>query len=734
MTETAGPSTSLRSGRDDKYVTTQDTSENPPQPAPYIIEAVELSPSLRAQLLDLEAWGEILATYGRTMGVAVALTDAQGRLLGETHNAQPVWKLMHDTAPNWAGVCPFCVTLGLPCTAVAEALDTGGVVMTRDQAGLTHVAVPLLLGKQPLGAIIAGQVFDRYPEPLPLRRVAKEFDVAPQQLWDVARKQRPVSGSSLRASGDLLRALGHAFLRQRYAAILETKLAETNGRFRLLVEEVRDYALFTMDPLGRVTSWNCGAERLLGYAEAEIVGQNFSCIFTPEDIENRVPEGQLHEAMQAGRAENEGWRVPANRKQFWADVNITALLGDAGTIRSFAIIMQDVSERRRIAALLEETRLERGRLQEEFLSHVSHELRTPLTAIYFFITNLFDGLLGDLTPEQHATLALAVDNVKQLKDMVSDLLDITRVETHKLTVEPQYASPVKLIAEVLSTCSTNATLKNIHLRSDIAPGLPFVWADPARVRQILINLIDNGIKFTGEGGTVTVASKTFPETHGFLCLSVSDTGCGISPENREIIFDRLTQLKSAGETSRGGLGLGLFISKELVLQHGGRIWLESRLGRGSTFYFTLPVFALAKLCAAVFTAANLESGSVTLMAVDVVEVEGAIQADLLSEMRKVLERCIRPGQDVLLPAMSDTEPVDSFFIVASAGDSGSSVIASRVSRELQNFDRTSKLKPAISSTTLHLLPGESGEEHFDEIAARIERLIQAHLLHKESLK
>jgi signal transduction histidine kinase len=446
------------------------------------------------------------------------------------------------------------------------------------------------------------------------------------------------------------------------------------------------------------------------------------------------PRGQLHEAMQAGRAENEGWRVPANRKQFWADVNITALLGDAGTIRSFAIIMQDVSERRRIAALLEETRLERGRLQEEFLSHVSHELRTPLTAIYFFITNLFDGLLGDLTPEQHATLALAVDNVKQLKDMVSDLLDITRVETHKLTVEPQYASPVKLIAEVLSTCSTNATLKNIHLRSDIAPGLPFVWADPARVRQILINLIDNGIKFTGEGGTVTVASKTFPETHGFLCLSVSDTGCGISPENREIIFDRLTQLKSGGETSRGGLGLGLFISKELVLQHGGRIWLESRLGRGSTFYFTLPVFSLAKLCAAVFTAANLESGSVTLMAVDVVEVEGAIQADLLTEMRKVLERCIRPGQDVLLPAMSDTEPVDSFFIVASAGDSGSSVIASRVSRELQNFDRTSKLKPAISSTTLHLLPGESGEEHFDEIAARIERLIQAHLLHKESLK
>ncbi len=721
----------------------EDADENLSPPGPMPVpgrsrlagedDMVDLSPRMRAELLDLEAWGEILKTYGRTMGVAVALTDAKGCLLGESQNVQPVWKLIHDAAHGWTGRCPFCITLHAPCTAVAEALHSGGAVMARDQAGLTHVAVPLLLGRQPLGAIIAGQVFDRYPEPLPLRRVAKDFDVAPQELWGLARKQRPVSSASLRASGDLLCALGHAFLQQRYGAILETRLAESNGRFRLLVEGVKDHALFTMDPLGRVSSWNRGAEHLLGYAEGEIVGRSFACIFTPEDIQNRVPESQLHQAMQAGRAEDEGWRVPANRKQFWADVNITALLDDGGEIRSFAIIMQDVTERRRIAALLEETRLERGRLQEEFISHVSHELRTPLTAIYFFITNLFDGLLGDLTPEQHATLALAVDNIKQLKDMVSDLLDITRVETHKLTVEPQYASPVKLIAEVLSTCGKNAALKYINLHSDIRPGLPFIWADPARVRQVLINLIDNGIKFSPPGGTVTVRSNPFPENHGFLCLSVSDTGCGISPEDREVVFDRLTQLDNGVKTSRGGLGLGLFISKELVLRHGGRIWVESELGHGCTFSFTLPVFSLAKLCAPIFTASNLESGFVTLIAVDVVAVEEAIQADLLPEMRKILQRCIHPGQDVLLPAMSDTEPVDSFFIVACAGESGRPVIESRIRKELQSFDRTSKLKPVISSAMLHVLPGPSGEQ-LDEVAARMERLIHAHLLDKEKLR
>jgi len=695
--------------------------------------SIELPPESLADLLDFDAWGEILATYGRTMRVAVALTDVEGRLLGKCHNAQPVWNLLHDAAPGRGTGCPFCITTHVPCTAVLEAFQAGGVVMVRDLAGLIHVAVPLFLGKLHLGAIIAGQVFDRYPEPLPLRRVANEVGVSAQQLWDVARKQRPVSRAVLQTSGDLLCALGQAFLQQRYGLILESRLAETNGRFRLLVEGVRDYALFIVDPTGCVTSWNSGAERMLGYVEAEIVGRNFSCIFTPEDIQNRVPEKQLHKALQAGRLEDEGWRVRQNRRQFWAHVNITTLMEGTGPFRGFAIIMQDVTERRKIAIVLEEARQERARLQENFLSHVSHELRTPLTAIYFFTTNVLDGLLGDLTPEQREHLASALDNVKQLKDMVSDLLDITRVETHKITVEPQHASPVKLVADAFSTCRTNATAKNISLRSDVAPGLPFVWADPARVRQILTNLIDNAIKFTPESGTITVEGRLMAED-GFLCLSVSDAGCGISPENREIVFDRLAQVKSGAEVSRSGLGLGLFISKELVSRHGGRIWVESQLGHGSTFYFTLPVFSLAKLCAHVFTAPNLEGGSVTLIAVDVIAVEGAVQEDILPELRRVLDGCINPDQDVLLPSMSDAEPAETFFIVACTGLSGFEAIASRIGRELRTFDNDSKLKPEISSTMLLVEPHKPRDEQIAEVAARIERLVQAHLLGKENLK
>jgi PAS domain S-box-containing protein len=695
---------------------------------------LELSPRLRADLLDLDAWGEILATYGRTMGVAVALTDSEGRVLGKCHNPQPVWRLIHSGTHRWDAGCPFCLTKGPPCSAVEQALQISGVVRVRDQAGLTHVAVPLQLGKQHLGAIVAGQVFDRYPDPLLLRRIAKEYGVSAQQLWDVARKQRPTSSAILQASGDLLCALGHAFLQQRYGAILEANLADANGQFRLLVEETKDYALFTMDQTGRVISWNIGAERLLGYAEAEIVGRNFSCIFTPEEIQNHVPEKQLNKASQTGRSEDEGWRVRGSQEQFLANVNITALFEDSGPVRGFAIIVQDVTERRKVAILLEEARQERSRLQEAFLSHVSHELRTPLTAIYFFTTNVLDGLLGNLTPKQHEHLTFALDNVKQLRDMVSDLLDITRIETHKLAIEARSASPIRLVAEVLSTCRRNAAMKNIRLCSEIAPGIPFLWADPARVRQILTNLIDNGIKFTPEGGTVRVASRAAEGDDDFQCLCVSDTGCGISSENRETIFGRLAQIKSSAEASRSGLGLGLFIARELVSRHGGRIWVESQPGHGSTFCFTLPVFSLAKLCASVLTASNLEAGFVILIAVDVVAVEGVVHEDIVPEIRKVLEHCIHAGQDVLLPSMTEAELVETFFIVACADPSKVAVIENRIARELQKFDSASKLRPAISSSTFLVPPGQSVEEQIKELTAGIERLIQSHLLNRERLK
>ena len=153
-----------------------------------------------------------------------------------------------------------------------------------DQAGLAHVAVPLSLGGQQLGALIAGQVFTRYPEPLPLQRVARDVGISRQQLWQQAIQQVPVTRHTLQLYANLLMSLGQAFLGQRYAAILQRKLAQTSQRYRLFFDGVKDYALLTVDRAGRVTSWNSGAERLFGYREAEIMGQDASCLVVPEDV------------------------------------------------------------------------------------------------------------------------------------------------------------------------------------------------------------------------------------------------------------------------------------------------------------------------------------------------------------------------------------------------------------------------------------------------------------------
>ena len=517
------------------------------------------------------------------------------------------------------------------------------------------------------------------------------------------------------------------------ALINVRQVTDTNVQFRLLVDAVTDYALFTTDDHGRVTSWNSGGERMLGYHEDEIIGEEFSRMFTSEDIRNGVPEKQLLKASQDRRTENEGWRVRKNGTRFWADVIITALEGEASRRRGFAVVMQDVTDRRKAAIELETVRQERMSLQEQFLSHVSHELRTPLTAIYFFVTNLLDGVNGDLSSGQRETLESSLENINQLKAMVSDLLDISRVDALKLTVDPQHMNVPGLIQEVLRTCRANAKLKDINLTADIPASLPSAWADRARVRQVLINLIDNAIRFTSDRGTVVVRAGVFAEDNSFLCLSVVDTGCGISPADCLTVFDRLAQVKSAEESSRKGLGLGLFISKELVTRQGGRIWVESRLQEGSTFSFTLPVFSLAKLGDSLFTRANLAAGCVTLFAIDIPAIDGTVSGKDLPALRKALERCISAGRDLLLPAMTEAEAIKTFFVIACTAANGAEVISERFRRELQNFYHGSSVQAAISATSVQLSSDEQPwEDRKAEAVNRIDKLIQAHVLERSA--
>jgi PAS domain S-box-containing protein len=599
-------------------------------------------------------------------------------------------------------------------------------------------------------ALVLGSPFIRFYAGYPLRVLSGEaigtlcvIDSKPRQLTPLQCRAIRVLARQVMAQIQLRKArLDEEAAARETTAAARQVLARTNEKFRLMVEGAHDHALLTVDPAGIVTSWNRGAQRLLGYREKDILGRSFSCFFTPEDLASGLPERLMAKAKHDGRADDEGWRVRADGKRFWAAVSKSALYDDAAQVYEFTVLVHDRTEQRRIASAVEETRLERIRLQEKLLSHVSHELRTPLSAIYFFASNVADGILGDLLPEQREHLQVVIDNANQLTEMVDDLLDISRADAHKLSVEPQYTKAAGLVATVLSTCLKNATVKDIRLclsssMSTSGPGschrleaLPPVWADPARVRQILTNLIDNAIKFTPPRGSVSVRAELDPDEDGYLRFSVTDTGIGISPAHCELVFERLAQVGDEYRSSRAGLGLGLFIARELVTQHGGRIWVESELGKGSTFSFTLPVFSLVRLCAHVLTPFNLESCCATLISIDLALGPGAERTDLLPQLKERLTRCVHPGRDSLLPRIGDSDRFVTYFIVACTDAPGASVIARRVEAELLGLP----VRAAIDSATFLTGASLPHPVRLKQIAAQFEQWIEEHLEGPEALQ
>jgi CheY-like chemotaxis protein/nitrogen-specific signal transduction histidine kinase len=263
---------------------------------------------------------------------------------------------------------------------------------------------------------------------------------------------------------------------------------------------------------------------------------------------------------------------------------------------------------------LESAPLAQLRMKDELLSRVSHELRSPLTAVYQFVTILLDGLAGELNDEQREYLGIVLKNVKQLQVMIGDLLDVSRAQSGKLALNPREMSLSDGIGAAVDTVRPTAQAKNLSLSIQVAENLPAAYADPQRVQQVIVNLVDNAVKFTPEGGWIRVCAKVrkpLPEGHdplaekasadgrpvritgeaSWLEVSVADSGCGIGEEDHARIFQQLYQVGQNRDQNRMGLGLGLFICHDLVTRQGGRIWVESRVGEGSTFCFTVPAYS-----------------------------------------------------------------------------------------------------------------------------------------------
>jgi PAS domain S-box-containing protein len=354
-------------------------------------------------------------------------------------------------------------------------------------------------------------------------------------------------------------------------------------QYRLLMENVKDFAIFLLDTNGKVATWNSGAERILGFKEPEIIGQPYAIIFNPQDIVKDQPQFELEIARDKGRSEDERWHVRKDGSQFWASGVVTPLWDEDGKLRGFAKVMRDITARKRVETELAEA----SRRKDEFLAMLGHELRNPLAPI----TNSLHVLRSDqpASPDAQEAIALIDRQAKRLTRLVDDLLDVSRITTGKIHIRKERVDLHTIINHAVETTRHLVESRKHELTVFLPTGSIWLEADAARMEQVMSNLIGNAAKYTEPGGHIWVTvERQGPEA----IVSIKDTGIGILREMLPDIFDLFVQGDRSLDRAQGGLGIGLTLVKALVQMHEGRVLAHSPgVGKGAEFIVCLPVVA-----------------------------------------------------------------------------------------------------------------------------------------------
>ena len=384
------------------------------------------------------------------------------------------------------------------------------------------------------------------------------------------------------ARGRLLREIVE---RQR----IEEQLRHSEEQYRFMVNNVKDYAIFLLDPQGRAVSWNPGVEHIKGYTEAEFLGKPISAFYRPDDVAQGKPELGLQIAAEQGRYEDEGWRIRKDGTPFWAVATITALRDERGRLLGFTKFTHDLTEKKHVEdQLREESRKaqEANRLKGEFLTNMTHELRTPLNAIIGFSQFLGGGTPGPLNDKQKDFLNDGEKSGKHLLRLINDILDLAKIEAGKIDLALESFSVRALIDEVTGVLLPLLEEKHLSLQTELMMGDETVVLDLQKIRQALYNLLSNAIKFTDRGGYIFISVQSADP--GFFEIRVTDTGIGIRKEDFSRLFLEFQQLDSGASRNYPGTGLGLVLVRKIVEGHGGSVDVASDYGRGTTFTIRLP--------------------------------------------------------------------------------------------------------------------------------------------------
>jgi len=378
--------------------------------------------------------------------------------------------------------------------------------------------------------------------------------------------------------------------------IANTRLAETikhGGRiYQLMIDSVRDYAIFMLDPNGHIASWNQGAERMKGYSSDEIIGQHFSVFYPREAIESGHPQHELEIAAREGTFVEDAYRLRKDGSRFWASVVITAVRDENDNLIGFAKVTRDLTERRNAEqrALADARRLAESEAanvaKTEFLAAMSHELRTPLNAIGGYTELLTLGLGGPVSPQQADYLDRIRHSQQHLMGIISDLLNFSRIEAGQITYDIGPISLLHVIEAAAKLAEPQADAKEVSLEIDITEPGCIALGDRAKVDQILLNLLSNAIKFTKPNGSVKVQCGV---SANVASIKVVDNGVGIPADKLETIFEPFVQLGRSLSSAHEGMGLGLAISRDLARAMNGDLSVRSTVGVGSTFTLNLPL-------------------------------------------------------------------------------------------------------------------------------------------------
>lgn len=382
--------------------------------------------------------------------------------------------------------------------------------------------------------------------------------------------------------------------------------AQDNGQlFRLLVTGLRDYAIYMLDPDGLVRTWNEGAQHIMGYSADEIVGRHFSVFWTDGE---RLSGDYQHELMMAqknGSFEHEGWEVRKNGSKFWANVVVTRVRDENGELIGFGKVIRDLTDRKLAEKQLEEKNQElallnkqlseardqaqaASKFKSEFVANMSHEIRSPMNGIIGMCNVLLKTKL-DKSQNEYAIIIKTAAGA--LLTVINDILDFSKIEAGRLDLEIVDFDPVRVVEAACEILSVQARSNKLSLMSYIDPAMPKrLRGDPERIRQVLINLTSNAIKFSNRG-TVIVKGEvdSLRGNVASVRFSVADEGIGLSEEERKRLFHPFVQADGSITRKYGGTGLGLSISKHLVELMNGTIGVESEKGKGSVFFFSLPL-------------------------------------------------------------------------------------------------------------------------------------------------